>query len=86
MNEWRQLIERRRIFEVSVPSHFISLYDCSASVVSWFFMFHKRNNEIHPKMFVLKRLLLYRSCKVQWGKCKGKVTKIGIIQWNYIFA
>jgi hypothetical protein len=34
------------LFDVSVPSHIISLENCSASVVSLFFMFHKRNNEI----------------------------------------
>lgn len=45
MNEANQL-NAANVFEVSVPSHFISLYNCSASVVSLFFMFHKRNNEI----------------------------------------
>ena len=45
MNEANQL-NAANLFDVSVPSHFISLENCSPSVVSLFFMFHKRNNEI----------------------------------------
>ena len=45
MHEANQL-NAANLFEVSVPSHFISLYNCSAGVVSLFFMLHKRNNDI----------------------------------------
>lgn len=45
MNEANWL-NAANFFEVSVPSHFISLQNCSASVVSLFFMVHKRNNNI----------------------------------------